>query len=147
MIPKNAITLAKTFEGFRPVPYMCPAGIPTIGWGATMYPDGRRVTLEDPPVSMDAADELLMWELQRCAGQVLTLCPVLAMNEDRLGAIVDFTFNLGSGRLRASTLRRKINKGAWDEVPYQINRWVYGGGQKLRGLVLRRQAEASYFQA
>ena len=70
---------------------------------------------------------------------------LLVVGEDRLGAIVDFVFNLGAGRLQASTLRRKINAMDWDAVPIELNKWVYGGGKKLKGLVLRRQMEAQFF--
>ena len=74
------------------------------------------------------------------------MCPnLLIEDENWLGAIVDFTFNLGVGRLKASTLRKKINMEDWDDVPFELNKWVYGGGKRLKGLVLRRQAEAAYF--
>jgi Phage lysozyme len=61
---------------------------------------------------------------------------------ERLAAIIDFAFNLGAGNLKASTLRRKINAGDWHEVPAQLMRWNKAGGRVLRGLTLRRQAEA-----
>ena len=60
--------------------------------------------------------------------------------EGRLAAIVDFTFNLGAGRLQASTLRRRVNQRDWVE---ELRRWVYGGGRVLPGLVIRRAAEIS----
>ena len=145
MIPANSIIIAKAFEGYFARPYICPAGIATIGWGATRYPDGRRVMLQDPPVTEEEAMSLLLWELEGCSRSVSRLCPALLTDEGRFGAIVDFAFNLGAGRLQASTLRRKINQLAWDEVPGQLLKWVYGGGRKLPGLVRRRQAEAVYF--
>lgn len=75
---------------------------------------------------------------------VISLCPVLATEKPgRLGALVSWTFNLGPGNLRASTLRRKINAGEWGEVPAQIMRWNKAGGVVLRGLTRRRQAEAN----
>jgi lysozyme len=86
-----------------------------------------------------------MQDLTTAMMATLRLCPTLIENEDRLGAITDFTFNLGAGRLKVSTLRKRINQSAYDEVPAQLLKWVYGGGRKLRGLALRRQAEAAYF--
>ncbi len=56
-------------------------------------------------------------------------------------AIVDFTFNLGSGRLQTSTLRRRINQQDWPSAERELRRWVYGGGKMLSGLVARREAE------
>jgi lysozyme len=140
-----AAALARRFEGFRSRPYLCPAGVPTIGYGATRYLDGRRVQLTDPPISREAAERLLLRQLEReYLPVVLRLCPgLVGETPERLAAIVDFTFNLGSGRLGSSTLRRRINAGDWAAVPAELAKWVIGGGVVLRGLVLRRQAEAA----
>ena len=56
---------------------------------------------------------------------------------------IDFTYNLGSGNLRASTLRRKVNAGDWRPVPREPRKWVRGGGRALPGLTARREAEAA----
>lgn len=74
----------------------------------------------------------------------LRYCPVLAAEpEGRLSAIVDFTFNLGTGHLQMSTLRRRINQRDWVAAGQELRRWVYGGGKVLLGLVARRSAEAA----
>ncbi|WP_367027567.1 glycoside hydrolase family protein [Methylococcus sp. ANG] len=65
--------------------------------------------------------------------------------EGRLAAIVDFTFNLGAGRLRTSTLRRRVNQRDWGAAAYELRRWVYGGAKALPGLIARREAEAALF--
>jgi lysozyme len=78
-------------------------------------------------------------------GCTLRYCPVLATEpEGRLAAIVDFTFNLGAGRLQTSTLRRRINQRDWRAVGLELRRWIYGGGKVLPGLVNRRAAEADW---
>ncbi len=138
-----ACELAKRFEGLLLSPYLCPAGVPTIGYGATFYPNGRAVTLKDPPISKEVAERLLLLEVRRLLPLVLQACRGID-NEKRLGAIVDFTFNLGLGRLRSSTMRRRINAGAWDQVPTELRKWVMGGGKPLKGLVRRREAEITY---
>ncbi len=72
----------------------------------------------------------------------LRYCPVLATEpEGRLAAIVDFTFNLGAGRLQTSTMRRRVNQRDWLAAATELRRWVYGGGKVLPGLVMRREAE------
>ena len=72
----------------------------------------------------------------------LRYCPVLLnQSENRLAAIVDFTFNLGAGRLQTSTLRRRINQLDWAGAALELRKWVHGGGRVLPGLVARRQAE------
>lgn len=139
-----ATTLCKEFEGFRAKPYLCPANVPTIGYGSTRYPDGRKVTLDDLPITRAEAEEILRWQLQRefLAG-VLRACPSLVAHPQALNAIVDFAYNLGVGRLQTSTLRRRINQGDWEGAKEQLMRWVRGGGRVLPGLVRRRKAEAA----
>ena len=139
-----AADLCRRFEGFRAKPYLCPAGIPTIGYGSTYYADGRKVTLNDPPVSEPEARALLMHELEATyAPGVARLCPQLAGDEKRFNAIVDFCYNLGVGRLQTSTLRRKLNAQDWEGAKEQLMLWTRGGGKILPGLVLRRKAECS----
>ena len=136
-----AAALCRRFEGFHGAPYLCPAGVPTIGYGATHYLDGRAVRLTDPPISREAAERLLLRQIERIyLPAVLRLCPGVA-EPGRLAALIDFAFNLGDGRLRASTLRRRVNAGQWGAVPDELRKWVRGGGRVLPGLVRRREAE------
>ena len=136
-----AAALARRFEGLRLSPYLCSAGVPTIGFGATYYEDGTSVTLRDPPISKERADALLLWMVRRVyLPAVVKLCPAVDKPE-RIAALIDFTFNLGVGRLKGSTLRRKVNAGDWEAVPAELRKWVLGSGKKLRGLVIRREAE------
>lgn len=138
-----AALLARRFEGCYLRPYLCPAGVPTIGYGATYYDDGSRVTLNDPAITRERAEMLLFWMVRtRYLPQVLHLCPNID-TPDRLAAIIDFTFNLGAGALKMSTLRRRINAGQWDTVPDELAKWNKAGGRVLRGLTLRRAAEAA----
>lgn len=135
--------LARRFEGCYLRPYLCPAGVPTIGYGATYYEDGARVTLFDPPITRERAESLLLWMICiKYLPAVIRLCPGID-DPHRLAAIIDFAFNLGAGSLQASTLRRRINAGQWEDVPDELRKWVKGGGKVLRGLVIRREAEAA----
>ncbi|OED39017.1 glycoside hydrolase [Chromatiales bacterium (ex Bugula neritina AB1)] len=147
-VPQAAIELAKHFEGFhraskedpdRAWPYRCPAGFWTIGYG-------RRCAPDHPPISRSQAEVYLVQDLTTALTATLRYCPVLAQATDnRLAAIVDFTFNLGAGRLQASTLRRRINQGQWSSAAKELQRWVYGGGKVLPGLVARREKEGLLF--
>ena len=144
-VPQAAVMLAKRFEGFhrvpkndsgRAYPYVCPAGFMTIGYGHLCQPDHA-------PITEAEAAAYLAADLMVALAATLRYCPVLATEpEGRLAAIVDFTFNLGAGRLQTSTLRRRINQLEWHWVDQELARWVHGGGKVLPGLVLRRQAEA-----
>lgn len=143
-----ATELCRRFEGFRSKPYICPAGVPTIGYGSTYYPGGRKVTMADAPVTEPQARAMLVAELlhtyapgviRQCPG----LLPLALMADDwrKLNAIVDFAYNLGVGRLQTSTLRRRINAGDWQGAQTELMKWVRGGGRVLPGLVARRRAE------
>ena len=141
-----AAELCRRFEGFKSKPYLCPAGVPTIGYGSTYYADGRKVTLQDPPMDEPAARALLMTELHHTYyPAVLRHCPILATHERKCNAIVDFCYNLGVGRLQTSTLKRKINAQDWEGAKEQLKLWTRGGGKVLNGLVKRRDAECALF--
>lgn len=136
-------TLIRRFEGWRSRPYLCPAGIPTIGYGATYYPDGRRVRLSDPPLSLLEGEALLDHDADAYERLAVKISPRLLTEPVRAQAIADFVYNLGAARYRGSTLRRKVNEGNWPEAAEQLGRWVFGGGRKLPGLVVRRAADAT----
>lgn len=139
-----AAELCRRFEGFRSKPYLCPAGVPTIGYGSTYYSDGRKVALTDPAMDEPTARALLMVELLHTYGPgVFRLCPGLVLNPAAFNAIVDFVYNLGIGRLQTSTLRRKINAQDWEGAKAQLMLWTRGGGKVLPGLVKRRAAECA----
>lgn len=145
----EAITIAaglcRVFEGLYLRPYLCPAGVGTIGIGSTRYENGVRVSLADAPITQDRAEALLMWELQKeVVPPVTRLCPNLAdWGPKPLAAILDFTYNLGSGNLASSTLRKRILADDHEGAKAELMKWVKGGGRVLPGLVKRRAAEAA----
>lgn len=145
-VPKTAIELAKRFEGLErkvkrgteitAIPYVCPAGFWTIGYG-------HLCDSKHPPISEAEAEVYLARDLQSALDAALRYCPVLATeSEGRLAAIVDFTFNLGAGRLQTSTLRRRVNQRDWQQAGVELRRWIFGGGRVLPGLIARRTREA-----
>lgn len=143
MIPQAAIALCKQHEGFHRVkagdprawPYLCPAGYWTIGYG-------HLCDQAHPPITEDTAEIYLEEDLLKAYSATVRYCPVLLRwPETKLAAIVDFTFNLGAGRLQTSTLRRRINQLEWDNAASELRRWVRGGGRVLPGLVRRREDE------
>ena len=143
-----AAALCKQFEGYRGKPYLCPAGVPTIGYGNTYYADGRKVALTDAPMSEPDAAALLLQELHHTyLPGVLRQCPILLTDERKCNAIVDFVYNLGLGRLQTSTLKRKINASDWNAAQEQLMLWTKGGGRVLPGLVKRRSAESALLAA
>ena len=97
-----------------------------------------------PPITEAEAEVYLARDLITALNATLRYCPILTTEpEGRLAAIVDFTFNLGAGRLQTSTLRRRVNQQDWAIAAQELRRWVYGGGVVLPGLVIRREAEVA----
>jgi len=135
--------LIKASEGFhrvithRPVtmavPYQCPAGYWTIGYGMLCQADHPPITIEEGEAALERAIPVYM-------AHALRLSP--GLRGDRLTAIADFVFNLGPTRYAASTLRRRVNEARWESAAVEIRKWVWGGGRRLPGLVTRREIEA-----
>jgi lysozyme len=143
-----ATKLCIEFEGFSATPYICPAGIPSIGYGTVFKPDGTKVTMNDPPISETTALQWLAVTLESTYLMgVLKASPNLLKYPQTLGAITDFAYNLGTARYRASTLRRKITEENWPEAITELHKWRRGGGKELPGLVRRRAAEAKFLRS
>lgn len=135
---KLAEELVKRFEGLRLAPYRDAVGFWTVGWGHLLSRD--KSVPQPPAITIEKAYEYLKKDLLRAFKAVLRLCPVV-LSPHQLGALTSFSFNVGAGNLELSTLRRQVLRGEHEEVPNQLQRWVYAGGVKLSGLVKRRIAE------
>lgn len=134
--------LIKRFEGFCSAPYLCPAGVPTIGYGCTFYEDGTRVTLHDRAITRERATAMLHHVVvKQFLPTVSNLCPGLDTPQ-RLAAVLSWTYNLGPANLRASTMRKRINTQQWAEAAQECLRWVRAGGKVLKGLQARRRIES-----
>lgn len=133
--------LIRHFEGLHLKPYLCPAGVWTIGYGST----GADITAKTKKVTPEWAETRMKADAARFVREALRASPILAEHPEKLCAIADFCYNLGSTRYRASTLRRRVNEERWEEAADELMKWVWGGGRKLPGLVRRREAERALF--
>ena len=155
-LPAAVIPMIRHHEGVRYKPYKCPAKLWTIGVGHVLYPEQGKMPIdqrdkfalkpEDSRVfSKEEVDKILEKDLQRFVAGVLRYCPD-HLNENRLGALVSFAFNVGLGTLQRSTLRQKHNRGDFEGVKQEFLKFTKGGGKVLPGLVKRRNDEiALYF--
>ena len=134
----TGIDIIKKFEGCKLKAYLCPAGIPTIGYGHTYGVKLERV------ISKAEAEVLLDHDYQDALNAVEELVKV-PLTENQLGALSSFVFNLGRGKLIGSTLRKKLNQGDYKGAAEEFDKWVFAGGQKLNGLMARRAAEKELF--
>jgi lysozyme len=141
-LSEAGFNLIKSFEGFSHVTYICPGGYRTIGYGHLMSDD------EDFPdgISVFEGERLLWGEVQEAEQAIWRLIHV-PLTQGQFDALVSFVYNLGSGALQRSTLRRKINWEEHHEVPRELMKWVWAAGRKLNGLIRRRQAEGLMYQS
>jgi GH24 family phage-related lysozyme (muramidase) len=135
--------LIKTFEGFSPTVYICPAGYPTIGYRHVVKTQEREQFADG--ITPEQAEVLLRQDVQTAERAVLHLITV-PLTDGQFDALVSFTFNLGAGALQRSTLRRKVNCGDHAAVPAEFGQWVWAGGRRLEGLMRRREVEANLYR-
>jgi lysozyme len=133
------------FEGYKPKAYLCPASVVTIGFGSTMYTDGRKIKLGDT-INEQQANELLMWELRNKAFALHGL----NLNQNQFDSCLSFIYNLGIGAFAKSTLKKKILLNPNDAtIKDEFLKWNKArvGGQlmELKGLTRRRIAEADLY--
>ena len=136
----TGIDIIKKFEGCKLKAYLCPAGIPTIGYGHTY---GVKL---DRTITQDQANILLEQDYQDALNGVEELIKV-PLSENQIGALASFVFNLGRGKLLGSTLRKKLNQGDSKGAAEEFDKWVFSKGVKLNGLIARRAAEKALFES
>ena len=145
MIPSdNCFKLIADSEGLRLTPYLCPAGVPTIGYGCTRYEDGTPVRMTDPAITVERAKSLMLHLLSGYISDVSRMVTV-ALTQGEFDALVDFAYNCGSQNLRTSTLLRKLNSGDRQGAADEFGKWTHGNGLVLPGLVRRRENEKELF--
>ena len=137
-ISEKGINLIKRFEGLRLEAYLDSVAVPTIGYGHT-----RGVKLGQT-ITQEQADAFLEEDIHEFELAIQRLVHI-NLTQNQFDALVSFTFNLGIGNLKQSTLLKKLNAGDITGAANEFNRWVYAGGKKLTGLVKRRSAERLLF--
>jgi len=144
-ISKRGLEIIKKHEGLRLSPYLCPADIPTIGYGNTFYENGVKVKLTDAPITNERAEQLLKNTLKKFEDGVNKYV-TREINQNQFDALVSFAYNLGVGSLQTSTLLKRVNENPCDEdIKYQFSRWNKAGGKVLNGLTKRRKEEAELY--
>lgn len=146
-ISAKGLNLIKQFEGFLAKPYKCPAGIPTIGYGATYYPNGLKVSLNDKAITEGQASTMLMNMLRTYEKSVDSFCRD-DINQNQFDALVAFAYNVGVNALKSSTLLKKVNANPNDQaIRAEFLKWNKANGKALNGLTNRRIAEADLYES
>lgn len=137
--------LIKKFEGYSDRPYKCPAGIPTIGFGNTYYPNGVKVKLTDKQITKEYANEMLAFVADNFAKDVLKVVKS-NITVNQLNALTAFAYNLGMTNFRNSTLLKLVNNNPNDaNISKEFLKWNKANGKVLNGLTNRRIAESALY--
>ena len=145
-INERGIEIVKSFEGISLKPYLCPANVWTVGYGATRSSTRGPVDPDMGVISEAEAEGLLIRDLESSEGWVLRLVKK-ALTDNQFSALTSFTFNVGCGALQRSTLRMKFNRGEYLGAADEFPKWRRAGGRILARLVRRRVAERMLFLA
>lgn len=140
-LSENGYALIKQFEGFMPYPYLDVGGKLTIGFGHLILP-GEQFS---PPLLGKDAHDLLVKDSATAQKGVRKMISV-PIRQGQYDALVSWTYNLGTGALQKSKVREYTNQRRYGEVPAQIRRWINVNGKPVRGLRIRREAEALLYE-
>ena len=137
--------LIKRFEGYSDRPYKCPAGISTIGYGNTYYPNGTKVKITDKQITREYANEILAHTADEFAADVLKLVKT-NITVNQLNALTSFAYNVGVGNFQKSTLLKLVNVNPNDAmIAKEFLKWNKAAGKELKGLTNRRIAESALY--
>lgn len=140
----DGIALIKKFEGYRAKPYQDAVGLWTVGYGH-LIGDGKTLPASyNKTFTLDEINALLIADLKRFERGIAMLVSV-PLAQCEFDALVSFSFNLGLGAFQRSTLRQKLNRGDRRGAMESLLKYNKAGGKELKGLKLRREAEARLF--
>jgi lysozyme len=146
-LDENGYKIIQGFEGLSLVPYLCSAKVATIGYGATFYPSGKKVTMQDAPISLATAKWMFKETADKFAADVDKMIKA-NINQNQFNAIVSLAYNIGLSGLAKSSLLRKVNVNPNDlTITNSFLVWNKAGGKVLNGLTKRRTIEAKLYFA
>ena len=144
-ISSLGLELIKEVEGFSANAYLCPAKIPTIGYGNTFYSDGRKVKLGEQISKTDALELLEKIVNKDFADKIFSAIKV-PVAQNQFDAMVSLAYNIGTGSFLKSTLLKKVNAGDFIGASEEFLKWNKSGGKELLGLTRRRKREQDLFK-
>ena len=144
-ISEKGLSFVKKFEGFSSVPYQDIVGIWTIGYGNTYYENKIRVTAQDPPITEERATQLLKYIVKNFEKGVNEAVKS-KINQNQFDALISFSYNLGVGNLKSSTLLKKVNINPNDPtIKEEFKKWNKAGDKEVKGLTIRRNEESNLY--
>lgn len=143
-INSKGIEILKKFEGIKLKPYLDSGGIPTIGIGTTIYDNGKKVTMKDPAISVQRAEDLLKNHVASLEKAITSLVKV-TVSDDQFSALICLVYNIGIGAFTNSTLLKVLNLGQYDKAADQFLVWNKVNSKVVDGLTKRRESEKTLF--
>ena len=143
---QKGIDLIKGFEGFKEEPYKCSAGVWTIGYGTTFYPNGIAVSEQDPEITRGQAEQYLKAALEKFEKGVEKKVTSL-LSQNQFDALVSFCYNLGLAAFSQSSMLKLINAGKFLLAAEEFVKWNKAAGKEVEGLTKRRKKERDLFLA
>ena len=143
-ISSRGLELIKEFEGFSSTSYLCPAKIPTIGWGNTFWEDGRKVKMGEQ-ISKEKALELLEYVVNKDFSQKIYPFIKVEVSQNQFDSMVSLAYNIGVEAFSKSTLLKKVNANDFKGAGEEFLRWNKAGGKEVLGLTRRRERERELF--
>ena len=135
------ISLIASSESFRGEPYRCPALIPTIGYGTTIYPNGKKVTMQDKPINEGTARGYLRYMVDNIYEEIIDKYVQVPLTQGQYDALVDFAYNVGEKTFKKSSILTKLNAKQYKQAYDTLDAYNKGGGKVLKGLKIRRDKE------
>jgi GH24 family phage-related lysozyme (muramidase) len=142
---EGAQNLIKAHEGLRLTAYRDPTGTWTIGYGHTSAAGGLQVG-PGTQITKEQAEELFQQAYTKFAGNVSKRLTREA-SPNQMAAMVSLAYNIGIGAFSKSTVLKKFNAGDFAGAAAAFGRWTKSKGVTLKGLIVRRHAEAELFRS
>jgi lysozyme len=141
-ISEQGLALIRKFEGFSATPYICPAGLKTIGYGHVIR-EGEN--LPETGINREQGEIILKQDVSLYSEAIGRLVSI-PLNQNQFDALVSLVYNIGIYAFEKSSLLRFLNQGDFEKTAAEFNRWIYVKKQKNRGLIARRAAEIQLFR-
>ena len=135
----------KDFESWRSKPYICGAGVPTIGYGTTRYPDGRAVTMQDPEITLEQGEQYYNNDIQKIETTLRGVDGFNDMSLAQQAGLTSFAYNVGTGPFTQptgyETFQAAFKSGNTNQMADAMDLYINKGTKNEAGLRRRRTAE------
>lgn len=124
-ISVGGIAYTQSKEGTVLVPYKDSVGVATIGTGTTVYPNGQKVKITDPPITNKQATEYLKFHINKDAKIFNKTLLGVPLSQTEYDLYMDFTYQFGTGAWSQSSMLRNLKQGKYKQACDSLLKWKY----------------------